>query len=135
MRQRLLAKLLPRTIRRRVRTKAILPVPSPHLDFRLMSYLHQPNLAAQKLQARVHLLLLACPSTLRRLLLIRSATMADRPTIAQAIFPHLPSTDPRVVRERRRVDDWRQQQRNLLLESLREVNRKIDARLGRERRS
>jgi hypothetical protein len=60
--------------------------------------------------------------------------MAERkPTVAQALFPHLSSTDPRVVKEQRRVDDWRQQQRNLLLDSLRELNRKIDARLERER--
>jgi hypothetical protein len=61
--------------------------------------------------------------------------MADRPTVAQAIFPHLRSNDPRVVREQRRVDDWRQRQRQSLLDSLREVNRKIDARLERERSS
>jgi hypothetical protein len=62
----------------------------------------------------------------------RTRTMAERPTVAQAIFPHLPSTDPRVVREQRRVDDWREQQRQSLLNSLREVNRKIAARLKRE---
>jgi hypothetical protein len=58
--------------------------------------------------------------------------MADRPTVAQALFPHLRSADPRAVREQRRVDDWRQQQRQSLLDSLRELNRKIDARLKRE---
>jgi hypothetical protein len=60
--------------------------------------------------------------------------MADRPTVAQAIFPHLPSADPRVVREQRRVDDWRQQQRQSLLDSLRKLNAKIDARRQREGR-
>jgi hypothetical protein len=60
--------------------------------------------------------------------------MADRePTVAQAIFPHLPSTDPRAVREQRRVDDWRKQQRNLLLESLRVTNQRLE-RLRREGR-
>ena len=59
--------------------------------------------------------------------------MPDRePTVAQALFPHLPSTDPRAVREQRRVDDWRAQQRNSLLESLRAINRRAEERLRRE---
>jgi hypothetical protein len=61
--------------------------------------------------------------------------MAERePTVAQALFPHLPSTDPRTVREQRRIDDWCQQQRQSLLDSLRELNRKIAERMQREGR-
>jgi hypothetical protein len=59
--------------------------------------------------------------------------MADRPSLAQALYPNLPK-DTRAVQQQQRDQDYRKQQRDALLEGLREVNRKIDARLAREGR-
>ena len=82
--------------------------------------------------------------------------MSNPPSAAQALFGHLPSASrepvqqrqpnigdamwPNLSREakaqdaqRQRWDEWRKRQRDSVLRGLRELNRKIDARLARER--
>ena len=55
-----------------------------------------------------------------------------QPDLASAMWPSLSRETKQRQVEQRRADDWRQQQRNSLLDGLRELNRKIDARLRRE---
>jgi hypothetical protein len=62
--------------------------------------------------------------------------MSERPSpdLASAMYPSLSRAAKQREAEQRRVDDWRQQQRNFLLEALRETSRRIDARMRKEGR-
>jgi hypothetical protein len=59
--------------------------------------------------------------------------MADRPNLAQAMFPNLPE-DRRALERQQFAQDRRRAARNQLLENLREINRRADERLAREPR-
>jgi hypothetical protein len=58
--------------------------------------------------------------------------MAQRPDLASAMYPALSREARQREAAQRRVDAWRQQQRNSLLESLRAINRRADERKRRE---